>query len=145
MKIRNEEIVGFGNFLMDLTLKGSSSRMRTRLVKKLQKHLDDVQTEKDEIITIHGILDEDGNVKTKEVDGREVYEIRDNEACMREISELYKEEFVIEENEENRQMLIAVREAVFNCNKEFQGQNAMLYDYYCEIFENLTYDKELAR
>jgi hypothetical protein len=145
MKIRNEEIVGFGNFLMDLTLKGTSSRMRTRLVKKLQKHLDEVQEEKDEIITIHGILDEEGNVKTKTVDGREVYEIRDNEACMKEISDLYKEEFVIEENEENRQMLTTVRDIVLNCDKEFQGQEAMVYDYYCEIFENLTYDKELAR
>jgi hypothetical protein len=145
MKIRNEEIVGFGNFLMELTLKGTSSRMRTRLVKKLQKHLDEVQEEKDEIITIHGILDEEGNVKTKTVDGREVYEIRDNEACMKEISDLYKEEFVIEENEENRQMLTTVRDIVLNCDKEFQGQEAMVYDYYCEMFENLTYDKELAR
>jgi hypothetical protein len=129
---------------MELKLKGRESRMRTRLVKRMQAHLNLVQDEKDAIIKNYGVLDEEGNVKTKSVNGNEVYEIENQEACEKEIVELFEEEMVIEENEENRQMLMVVGEAVLNCDKIFQGQEAFNYDIYCELFENLTYDKELA-
>jgi hypothetical protein len=145
MKIRHEELLGLGNFLMELKLNGKESRMRTRLVKRMQTHLDLVQTEKDEIIQNYGVLDENGNLKTKQENGKEYYEIEDREACEKEILELLQEEMVIEENEENKEMLLVVKEAVLNCDMVFQGQQAFEYDGYCELFENLTYDKELAK
>lgn len=145
MNIRNNDLIGLGSFLMELKLKGKKSRMRTRFVKRLQEQLNLIQEEKDGIIKTYGILDHDGNVKTKVVNGTEVYDIENREQCEKEILELYNETLVIEENEENREMLITVGEAILNCDKEFQGQDALDYDLYCEMFENLTYNEKLAQ
>jgi hypothetical protein len=144
MNIRNDELFSLGNFLADLTLKGASSRFRTRFIKKLQKQMDLVEEEKIEIIRTHGELDENGHVKTTLENGNEIYVIHDREACEKEIMELFQEDFIIEESLENRQMLLSVRDALLNCDKEFTGHEAFIYDSYCEKFENLTYDKELA-
>lgn len=145
MNIRHDELLELGNFLMDLNLKGRASRMRTRFVKRMQTHLDLVQAEKNAIIQNYGVLDEEGKVKTKVEDGKEIYEIENKEACEKEILELLEEEMTIEENEENKQMLISVRDAILSCDKEFKGAEAFQHDRYCELFENLTYDKELAK
>jgi hypothetical protein len=145
MIIRNSDLLTLGTFLMDLKLKGTKSRMRTRFVKKIQEQLDLIQQEKEAIIRNYGVVDENGQIKTKIENGNEVYEIIDREQCEKELAELYSESLFIEENDGNKQMLLAVKDAVLNCDLEFNGQNALNYDMYCELFENLTYDKELAQ
>jgi hypothetical protein len=144
MIIQNKDLIGLGNFLADLTLKGSASRLRTRFIKKLQEQLNKVDEEKQEILKNYGELDEKGNIKTKEENGSKVYVISDREACEKEMLELFDEVMVIEENQENEKMLKIIRDAVLNCEREFTGQMAFDFDRYCELFENLTYDKELA-
>lgn len=145
MIIKNNDLMGLGNLLADLTLKGSASRLRTRFIKKLQKQLDKVEAEKQEILKNYGELDGNGNIKVEEENGTQVYVIRDRQACEREIMELFEEVMEIEENEENEKMLTIIRDAILNCDKEFTGLMAFDYDRYCEMFENLTYGKELAR
>jgi hypothetical protein len=144
VNIRNDDLVNLGNFLVDLKLRGKQSRMRTRFVKRLQAHLNIVKEEKEDILKQYGEVDEEGNLITKLENGKEVYVMKDKEACEKELAELYNEEMVIEENETNKEMLLCVGEAILNCNLEFVGKEAFEYDNYCELFENLTYERELA-
>lgn len=144
MKIKNFDVQELGNFLVDLKLKGQQSRMRTRFIKILQSHLDTINKEQDEIVKTYAELDENGKPKTRKEGNNEYYVIKEKEQAEKEINELREEEFVIEENEENKLMLLTVKEAVFSCEKEFQGVEAFRYDRYCELFENLSYETELA-
>jgi hypothetical protein len=138
IRMNNMEIEPIGNFLLSLELKGKSSRMRTRFIKILQEQAKLVRLELMDIIKQYAVLDEEGNPKTSINENKDlVYDIKEVEQHLFEIevNELYGEIFTIEVTESNKEMIKVVRNAVIDCDRVFSGQEAMVFDRYCEIME----------
>lgn len=55
-----------------------------------------------------------------------------------QILTLLHEDFIIEETAEKIDMLHILQEIVLNCDLEFTGKKATLFDRFCEIFEDIT-------
>jgi hypothetical protein len=139
MKMLNAEVNGFIKFLMSLELSGRDSRMRTRFCKLAQTRLDEINEERTELIKQYGVVDEDGNIKKEERDGVELFVMKDRDAFNREYEIMMLEEFVIDETEERKEMLVTVHNIVLNADVKLSGQDALIYDRYCEIVESIHY------
>lgn len=137
MIIKNHEIAEFGNFLLELKLKGRTSNMRVRLVRLLDERLTLINQERDALFNDYVQKDEHGEPikEVDEVSGEERYLLEEGNVYHIELQKLMTEDFIIEENEERALMLTEVRDAVFNCDVEFSGEEAMKYDRWCEILE----------
>lgn len=138
MRIQNSEIEEFATFILSLKLKGSENRMRSRLVKKLQDHLKVIQEEHKELLDEYCKKDENGNFRTITKDGKTYYDIDDVKGFQIEFEILMKEEFIISNDHANQQMLTTVKEVILNCDKEFSGHEALKYESYCEMFEEIN-------
>lgn len=139
MKLYNYEIEPFGNFLLELELKGKESRMRTRLVRLLDERLKLINQERLEIINTYAKRDENGEIEYQEINGQKMFKINDIENYKKEMEELINEVFIIDETEERREMLTTVANAVLNCDMVFKGEKAIQYDRWCEIVEGINY------
>lgn len=153
MKIKNKDLQGFVDFLMQLSLKGKQSRMRTKFCRELGKCYQEFEQYRGQLIEEYGELDEKGNVKTeikkikvRNKDGEieekeyEVYMLKDAQEYQKEYSILLEEESHIEQNEGNKEMLLAIQDMVLNCDLEFSGEKALEYDLYCDYVETISYD-----
>ena len=135
MKIKNSYIEDFAQFILSFRLKGTENRMRNRFVKVLQKQLKVLQEEHKELLEEYCKKDSDGNFNTINKDGKSFYDIDDVRGFQVEFDILMQENFVISNNESNEQMIETVKDIILNCDKEFSGQEALLYETYCELFE----------
>lgn len=138
-KIKANQINGFCEFLLTLEIKGKDSRMRTRMIRKLDEKLKDINSEYTEhILKEYCHLDDKGNPKTKEVNGRGFWDIKEGkqEDFNKDYIELWNESHIIE-GEDHSNMLLSVKEAVLNCDKTFSGQEALQYDLWCELVEGI--------
>ena len=138
MKIQNSEIEEFATFILSLKLKGTENRMRNRLVRKLQEHLRNVQEEHRELLNEYCKKDEDGNFRTIDKGERSYYDIDDVKGFQVEYEILMKENFIIANDETNHQMLSIVKDIILNCDQEFSGSEALRYENYCEMFEEIN-------
>ena len=109
--------------------------MRNRFVKVLQNHLKLLQEEHKELLEEYCKKDSNGNFNTINKDGKSFYDIDDVKGFQVEFDILMQENFVIPNNESNQQMIKTVKDIILNCDKEFSGQEALLYEAYCEMFE----------
>ncbi len=139
MKIRNHEIKGFVDFLMELELKGKESRLRTRFVKLLIERQNLIEEEHQQLIIQYSNLDENGFPKIIERDGQKMYDVVDIISFNREYNILLNEEFVIDESEERKEMLLLIKDIILDCDKTFKGEEAIRYDRYCQIVEDIKY------
>ncbi len=139
IKVENSKIAQVMNLLYDLSLKGKQSRLRTKFINKLNERLVEYQEDVKALLKEHCHLDEEGNPKTKN-DG-EYWDIKDVDAYVKEKKELDSEEFVIEGGNYTG-VLKTVKEILFNCEKEFSGDEAHIYDYICEKFEEAEEENE---
>jgi hypothetical protein len=137
MKMRNYEINSFVGFLMEQELSAQKSRARTKFVKLTVKHLEEVEEGRMQLIKQYSNLDENGEPKliTSEDGKNQVFDIKDLNAYAREYDVLMNENFIIEETESNKNMLDAVKEAVLETDQTFKGDQAIVYERYCEIVE----------
>lgn len=136
IKMKNEEIEGLVMFLHDLKLRGKHSRMRTRFIKTLQVQLKQTKEEHKEMLLQHSNLDKDGNpLIVEDKNGHHVYDVKDLQAFNKDYNELMTEDFIIEVTEENKEMIESVKNSVCECDKEFSGDEAFLFERYCEIVE----------
>lgn len=146
MKLTNQEVNVFGQFLINLKLKGKDSRMRTRLFKMLQERQELILSEHQQLKNEYAEKDEDGNViyhETRMPDGSSQKGFKIAETDIKkynsEITMLMEEEFIIEETEERKDMLLSVRNAVLNFDEDLSGDEAILHDRWCEIVEEISY------
>src|SRR5690606_26516304 len=102
--------------------------------KLLNNRLNEVAEQENELLKEHCYLDDKGNPKKKFVNGTEYWDVKDVEAFSKDKTELYEEEMVIEGGN-NHEMLKTVKEILLNCDREFSGQEAEVYDYLCDQFE----------
>lgn len=140
MKMFNIEVEPFINFLMELELPAKQSRMRTRFCKLGIERLRLLEEEKMEIIKKHANIDENGEVKQVEDEqGRLIWDIKDKDAFNADYKELMIEEWVLELNEERKDMLLTLKDSVLNLNIILKGKEALQYDRWCEIVEQIKY------
>ena len=138
MKLYYGEIDVVYDFLLnELELSGKQNRMRMKFLKILSEKFQEFRQFYIQLVKENCRVDDEGNLKTKKVNGQEVYDIIDEQKFQREYEELVREEVVIEENEENKEMLLTIRDAVLNCPVPYKGKKAIIYDRICEIFENI--------
>ncbi|RNB52667.1 hypothetical protein EDM57_20995 [Brevibacillus gelatini] len=140
MKFYNYELKNFYDFLLSIELRGKQSRMRTKLCKLIGERLHEITDERDKLIAEFVERDENNNPLTKEAEGGKLkYILRDTEAFAKEYDLLMQEEFIIEENEVNKDMLMTVADVVLNLDIPLKGQEAILHERYCEVLESLNY------
>ena len=140
MRMFNIEIEPFINFLMELELPAKQSRMRTRFCKLGIERLKLLEEEKMEIIKKHGNIDENGEVKqVKDEQGRLVWDIKDKGDFNTNYKELMMEEWVLDLNEEKKDMLLILKDVVLNLDIILKGKEALQYDRWCEIVEQIKY------
>lgn len=132
VKIENNKLGQVIDLLFDLSLKGKQSRHRTKFIKLLSERFQEYQNDFKLLLKEHCHLDDNGNPKTT-TDGQH-WDVKDVDAFIKDKKELDEEEIVIEGGNYHG-MLKTVKEVLFNCDKEFRGQEAMIYDYICEKFE----------
>lgn len=140
MRMMNGEVEPFINFLMSFELVGRDSRMRTRFVKLLAERASLIKDEHAELIRQFAKFDENGDPYIVEIDGQKAYDVPDRVAFNKEYHLLLCEEFVIEENEERKEMLLFIKDVILNCEKTFKGREALEYDRWCEIVEEIKYE-----
>ncbi|MET4561050.1 hypothetical protein [Lysinibacillus parviboronicapiens] len=144
MIIKNYEIGELQAFLFNLILKGKESRMRTRFIKLLEQQLNQVNQERQQLVDEYAEKDENGEIlyNTEIVDEKEIELPIFTEEAEKEVQQqiltLLHEDFIIEETAEKIDMLHILQEIVLNCDLEFTGKKATLFDRFCEIFEDIT-------
>ena len=136
----NIEVEPFINFLMELELPAKQSRMRTRFCKLGIERLRLLEEEKMEIIKKHANIDENGEVKQVEDEqGRLIWDVKDKDGFNADYKELMIEEWVLELNEEKKDMLLTLKDSVLNLDIILKGKEALQYDRWCEIVEQIKY------
>lgn len=132
LKIEKGKLAPIINILYDLPLKGKQSRHRTKFIKILQEKHEEYREDLKELLKEHCNLNEAGEPIIKEDN---TYDFKDIHAFMKDKKELDEEEVVVE-GTEYQPILRTVKEVLFNCDREFSGEEAMNYDYICERFED---------
>ena len=132
VKIENKKIAPIINLLYDMPLRGKQSRHRTKFINLLEGQLQEHKKDSHALLKEHCHLDEKGEPKT--IDDGQYWDLKDIEAFLKDKKELDEEIFVIEGGNHHG-MLKTVKEILDDCDKEFSGQEAMIYDYICEKIE----------
>jgi hypothetical protein len=134
IKIENQKLAPAINLLYSLSLKGQQSRHRTKFIKLLQEKLTDFLVGEKEMRKEECNLDEKGEPKTYLKNGQELLDVKDLDHFTTAKKELYEESRVIDGGD-NQVMLQTVKKVLFDCEREFSGQEADVYDYLCDAFE----------
>lgn len=140
MRMKNAEVEAFANFLMTIELRGKESRLRTRFVRMLVEKVDQINEDHRELIRQFASFDENGEAIIVEIDGKKAYDVPDREAFNHEYFLLLNEDFIIDESEERREMLMFIKELILNCDTTFKGREALEYDRWCDIVEEISYN-----
>ncbi|QSF43547.1 hypothetical protein [Paenibacillus tianjinensis] len=138
MKIKKYELNQFIAYLHSLKLDRVDSRMRSRFKKILINKYQEFVDELNEINENYAIKDESGQVVIN--DDKMTFE--HNDERLKEIKDLSMEEIFIDQNEENKKMLLSIKESVLNRGpSELEGTDADIYDCLAEIVEQIKYDE----
>lgn len=136
----NIEVEPFINFLMELELPAKQSRMRTRLCKLGIERMNLIAEERMDIIKRYANLDENGEInKIEGSNGQLIWDVQDKDAYNNDYRELMIEEWVVELNEENKDMLLTLKDFILNLDIMLKGKEAMQYHRWCEIVEDIEY------
>lgn len=140
LKFKNYEISALAKFLFEMKLGGKKSRMRTRFVKQLDHHLTEtIQAEQNALIQEYAEKDEDGNILFGE-NKTEVLLVKNTiNEFENEIKDLLNEDYIIGISGQNEEMLNIIATLVLECEDvKFNGNDAVMYDNWCEKFEELS-------
>jgi hypothetical protein len=140
MRLPNYMVSSFTEFLLSLELPFRQSRLRSKLVKQARMQLKEIEEIRQELIEKYGEKDSEGKVKTEsKEDGSMFIPLKDVDGFNNDITELMQEDWIVEENESNKDMLLAAKDIILNYDGVLKGEEAMQFDVYAEVFENLTY------
>lgn len=135
--LKNDQLSKAASLLFALTLKGKQSRMRTKFLKLVNKRLEEVAEEEQNLLKEFCHLDDNGNPKQKPADnGGEmmVWDYKDEEEFAKEYKDFRNEKNTFGGGDADS-MLRIVGEVLFDCDIEFSGSDADFYDELCDIFE----------
>lgn len=142
LTIKNYELETFAYMLYEMKLGGKKSRMRTRLFKVLQNHLNDLKEANEALIEEYAVHDENG----------ELIRIKDNQFQLdeqtadeyfKELDILSNEENVIEINEATQDMILTVAKSFLEEDVALNKNEATIYDNICEQLEEIITHYEL--
>lgn len=138
LKIKNYELETFAYLLYEMKLGGKKSRMRTRLFKVLQNHLNDLKESNEALINEYAVHDEAGNLVYANEEQTEIkLDMQNGQDYYKEYATLMNEENVIEVNEATKDMILTVAESFLNEEVEVNQNDAMIYDNICEQLEEI--------
>jgi predicted nucleotide-binding protein (sugar kinase/HSP70/actin superfamily) len=102
-------------------------------------HLDSLDQVRDRLIEQHAEHDEVGNIiQEQNEQGQQVITLKSTDAFKRDIDELMNQTFDLPTNtDENKVMMNVVKNAVLNVERTFSGSEAMQYDDFCELVEQM--------
>lgn len=110
--------------------------MRSKFVRMGVKYIqDDLNEQKKEVIEKYAQHDDEGNVKTND-EGTGIL-FKDVKPYL----DLMDEEWIVDESESNKNMLISVRDSLLSYEGKLSGDEAELYLDLCEAFEALSYEE----
>lgn len=142
LKIKNYELETFAYMLYEMKLGTKKSRMRTRLFKVLQNHLNDLKEANEALIEEYAIHDENGELfRTK--DNQFKLDEQTADEYFRELEILRDEENVIEINEATQDMILTVAKSFLEEDVELNKNEATIYDDICEQLEEIIAHYEL--
>ncbi|RJE90646.1 hypothetical protein D3P07_00615 [Paenibacillus sp. 1011MAR3C5] len=127
-------------FLYELKLIDYHSRMKTRFIKLLTERFQQYKDEYFELVKEHAHLDEDGEPLLIEDSTQPRYDIKDMDKFKLALIPLLEEEFIIDVNEHNENMMKSVTKSILHCGLSFGGQDQFLYESLCSKFEELSED-----
>lgn len=139
MKLVNFEVQPFYNFLLnDFKLIGKLSRQRSKFLKILEERIKEIEEDRISLIHEYAKKNEDGLTSQTEIDenGNEKFVMDDMISFDKEYKILQSEELIISRTPENDSMLNAIYDMVLDSQKEYGGQEALVYDRWCEIVES---------
>ena len=138
LKIKNYELEVFAYILYQMKLGGKKSRMRTRLLKVIQNHINDLQEANESLIQEYAIHDEKGELVLADTENKS-YQLdpTTEDEFFKELEVLSNEEVVIEINEATQEMILTVANLFLEEEIELNQREAFIYDNLCEQLEQL--------
>lgn len=139
LKLQHKYLLGLGTWLNKLTLSGQESRNRTKFVEQLSEQLKENEEMRLELVKKYAVLDEAGEPKIVEEEGRKHYEIDDAKMSdfQKEYTDYLNQEAVFE-GEGLKTRLQMVKGIVLNPPVAIEGEIAGDYDKWCESFEAMV-------
>lgn len=142
LTIKNYELETFAYMLYEMKLGGKKSRMRTRLFKVLQNHLNDLKEANEALIEEYAVHDENGElIRTK--DNQFQLDEQTADEYFKELDILSNEENVIEINEATQDMILTVAKSFLEEDVALNKNEATIYDNICEQLEEIIAHYEL--
>lgn len=136
MKFRNYELNLLAQLLFQMKLSGKKSRMRTRFILQMDTYLKNtLQPEIQELVEEYGLRDIDNELIPNIEGGYELIPEKAEE-YHKEYNAILEEYYIVEVNETNKDMIQSIAEALLDCEIELSNDEAVLYDRWCEQFEN---------
>jgi PHD/YefM family antitoxin component YafN of YafNO toxin-antitoxin module len=133
--IENEKLVPAINLLGKLSLKGKKSRHRTKMIKDLMEGVKEFEDQRQLIIKEHCNLNEEGEpVTITKEGGAEHYDVKNLKAFEKDQKELLEETYTLEGGNVTG-YLKTMKDVLLECELEWSGQEADIYDYLCDEFE----------
>lgn len=143
MRMPNYLIKPFTEFLLSLELPFRQSRMRSKLVKLARVQLQEIEESRMELVEKYGEKDENGElIKEPNKDGSMFIPIQDTDGFNKDFMVIMQEDWIIDESESNKDMLLAVKDSILNYEGKLSGEQAMQFDVYADAFENLSYKED---
>lgn len=136
LNIKNYELETFAYMLYEMKLGGKKSRMRTRLFKVLQNHLNDLKEANEALIEEYAVHDENGElIRTK--DNQFQLDEQTADEYFKELDTLHNEENIIEINEATQDMVLTVAKSFLEEDVALNQNEATIYDNICEQLEEI--------
>jgi hypothetical protein len=137
LRIKNKDIEGIIKFLQSISpLPAQQARKKVKFIKMCLEHLQDIEDERKVLIEQFGDRDSEGNLIIED----NSYKITKylNEFS-KEYNALMNEDWVIDETESVKDVLVTLRDLLLNYNKEISTEHEIIYDNLCEALEQLSY------
>jgi len=121
-KLRNKYLSSLSQWLELQSLTSKENTYRIGFITLLQNKLKEIKVLYSNIIESYVEKDKKGNYKTKEENGVQVFSFKDEkdkEDYLKELTDEYEKEFTIEETDENKEIMKAIKDIVLNTTYKF--------------------------
>jgi hypothetical protein len=146
--VENKRAKSLSAWLSDQMLHGKQSRNRTRFIKLLSERYEEVNGERNRLLSEYCdknskkeniYLDKDDK-ETTDVKLSVKYKIsKENlEKLDKEYAEFLDEEYKIDITPANSEIINDVKDIILNTTSQFTGGEAVMYDSWCESFEKIN-------
>ena len=130
MKIIKNQLNNIHTFLSGATLKGASSRARTKLDKQITEALNEIGIDEKQLVIEHGgLVDEQGNIIFENTEQGQQEKMKSS----LDRAELFKESLTLVETTEG--YYDKLKNALQNYEYEIDGPNALGYDSLLDALE----------